>query len=90
LSACIGRLQVREIHQRQIVTVPLVTTNPFIVVQKIATAIENETIAMDFDGSRMMRRMSVNDGYPCSVDERSSESLLLIYNMISPVGSPMN
>ena len=48
-------IQVGEIHQHQIVTVALVTTDPFIVVQKITAAIENEAVSLDFDRSRMMR-----------------------------------
>src|SRR4029077_15691737 len=52
LEAPARRIQRREIHQRQGGTVALVTTDPFVVVQKIAAAIENETISIDFDCSR--------------------------------------
>ena len=44
-KASAGRIQVREIHQRQVVTVALVTTDPFVVVQKITAAIENEAVS---------------------------------------------
>ena len=49
MEAPAGRIQVDEIHQRQVVAVALVTTDSFIVVQEITAAIENETIAIDFD-----------------------------------------
>jgi hypothetical protein len=69
MEASAGWIQVGEIHQRQVVTVALVTTDPFIVVQKITAAIENEAISINFDRSRMMRRMPVNDRHACLVDE---------------------
>jgi hypothetical protein len=87
MEASAGRIQVGEIHQRQVVTVALVTTDPFIVVQKITAAIENETISINFDRSRMMRRMPVNDRHACLVDESPGKNLLLIRNVISPIGS---
>src|SRR5712664_3077616 len=90
MEASAGRIQVGEIHQRQVVTVALVTTDPFIVVQKITAAIENETISINFDRSRMMRRMPVNDRHACLVDESPGQNLLLIRNVTSPIGSPMD
>src|SRR5205085_885863 len=54
MEASAGRIQVREIHQGKIVTVALVTTDAFIVVQEITAAIENEAVSIDFDRSRMM------------------------------------
>ena len=38
LKTSVGRVQVGKIHQHQVVTVALVTTNPLIVVQKITAA----------------------------------------------------
>src|SRR5260370_7980773 len=70
--------------------VALVSADPFIVVQKITAAIENETISINFDRSRMMRRMPVNDRHACLVDESPGQNLLLIRNVISPIGSPMD
>src|SRR6266566_5391731 len=90
MEASAGWIQVGEIHQREVVTVALVTTGPFIVVQKITAAIENETISINFDRSRMMRRMPVNDRHACLVDESPGQNLLLIRNVISPIGSPMD
>src|SRR6516165_3022785 len=88
--AAYRRIQVGEIHQRQVITVALVTTNPFIVVQEITAAIENETISIDFDRFWMMRRMPVNDRHACLVDQSSGKNRLLIRNVISPIGSPMD
>ena len=90
MEASARRIQVGKIHQGKVVTVALVTTDTFIVVQKIAAAIENETISIDFDRSRMMRRMPVNDRYACFVDEGPGQNFLLMGNVISPIGSPMN
>src|SRR5437879_4492352 len=38
----------------------------------------------------MMRSMPVNDRHPCLVDEGPGQNLLLIRNVISPIGSPMD
>ena len=57
LEASAGRVQVREIHQRKVVTVVLVATDAFIVVQEITAAIENEAVSIDFDRPRMMRSL---------------------------------
>jgi hypothetical protein len=50
MEASAGRIQVDEIHQHKVVTVALVTTDPFIVVQKITAAIENEKACQSFTG----------------------------------------
>jgi hypothetical protein len=84
------RIQVAKYIKRKVVTVALVTTDAFIVVQEITAAIENEAVSIDFDRSRMMRRMPVNDRHACLVDEGPGQNLLLIRNVISPIGSPMD
>ena len=78
MEASAGRVQVREIHQRKVVTVALVTIDAFIVVQEITAAIENEAVSIDFDRSRMMRRMPVNDRHAGLVDDGPGQNFLLM------------
>jgi site-specific DNA recombinase len=68
----------------------VIAVDAFIVVQEITAAIENEAVSIDFDRSWMMRRMPVNDRHACLVDEGPGQNFLLIGNVISPIGSPMD
>ena len=87
VKTAVGRIQVGKLHQHQVVPVALVTSNPLIVVQKITAAIQNETIPIDFDRSRMVRRMPMNDRRVRLVDECSGKDRLFVRNVISPIGS---
>jgi hypothetical protein len=49
-----GRNQIDEVHQNQVVTVARVTANALIVIQRIAAAIKDEAITIDFNWSWMM------------------------------------
>ena len=89
MEASVGRIQVGEIHQGQVVTVALVTMDPFIVVQKITAAIENEALFVDFDCFDMVRRMAVYDIDSGFVNEAVSKPLLGVRNFIAPIPSPM-
>ena len=48
------RVHIGEIHEHEVISVFLIAAYPFIVVEEIPAAIENEMIAVDFDGLWMM------------------------------------
>ena len=83
-------LNVSEIHQDQIIPKFLVAFNPFVVVQEIAAAIDNEPTAVNLDGLRMMRRMPMDDRDIGFVDQRVRKTALLFWNIVAPVRPPMD
>jgi hypothetical protein len=56
-SGC--RVDIREIHQRNIVAELLVASNALVVVQEITASIKNEPVPIDLDGLGVMGGMAV-------------------------------
>jgi len=48
------RVHIGKIHQHKIISVFLIAAYPFIVVEEIPAAIENEMVAVNFDGFWMV------------------------------------
>ena len=63
-----GRIQLREVEQSKIISVLLVTADALVVIDKITTAIQDQLLAVDLDGPRMMRGMPMYKIYS-AVDE---------------------
>ena len=83
------RFDICEIHRRQVAAIFFVAADAFIIIEEIAATIKNESLMLDFDGLRVMRRMAVNDRHIRAVDERACEKLLFGRDFVTPIRSPM-
>lgn len=84
------RGDISEVHQHQVPAKFLVTADPFVVIEEITAAIENEPIAVNVDGPRMMRRMAVDDRNVGPVNERMGKTPLCVRDFVTPICSPMH
>lgn len=83
-----GRIQLREVEQSKIISVLLVTADALVVVDKITTAVQDQLLAVDLDGPRMVRGMPMHKIYS-AVDEPAREADLLRLDPIPPVRTPV-
>ena len=83
-------IEAGEIHQREIASEFLVTANAFVIVQKVATTVEDGLILVDFDRFRMMGRMAMNYIDSSSVNESMSEDARPFGNPVAPIRAPVN
>jgi hypothetical protein len=84
-----GSIDFRKVHEHQIVSIPLVSFDAFIIVQKITAPVENEPVAVNLYGLRMMRRMAVEDGDPGAIDQDMRQSSLVLWDFITPIQTPI-
>ena len=82
-------IDVSQVHQGEIAPIGFMASNTFIVVQKIAAAVENKAAPMDVDALGVMRRVTIDDGYIGLRDQRMCEPRPLLRHGITPIGSPM-
>jgi hypothetical protein len=66
-----------------------VAADPFVVVQKIAAAVEHQLVPVHVDGPWMVRRMSMND-VDAAIDEPVCETDLCRRHLVAPVAAPVN
>jgi hypothetical protein len=84
-ETAVGRIDVREIHQREIAAKLLVARDAFVIVEEIAAAVKDETILVDFDRLGVMRGVAVNDGDARLLDQSMSEPALILRRLIAPI-----
>ena len=82
------RMEPRKIEQTKIITVFLVATDPLVVVNQVATAVQDQLLAVDLQWPGMMGRVPVHK-INTTLDEAVREADLLRVNPIPPVRSPV-
>ena len=68
----------------------LITRYALVIVQEVATSVENQSLVVHFDRLWMMRRMPVNHICCAEVDQPVSEITLLSRDFIPPISAPVN
>ncbi len=66
------------------------TRDAFVIVDEVATAIEDQLASVDLDRLGMMRGMTVDDVDHAGFDQATCERLLVLGNWISPVAAPVD
>src|SRR5450759_1202342 len=85
-----GAIQNREVHERKIGPVRVITVNPFIVVQEVSAAVEDGPAAIDFDAFHMVRRVAIEHVYAGAVDQPMREVAFLGRDVKSPIAAPVD
>ena len=81
-------IQAWQIEQAKIISVLPVTTDPLVIVDKIAAAIQDQFLAVDLERPGMVRGMSV-DKIDSTVDEPMRKAHLFRFDAIAPVRAPV-
>ncbi len=85
-----GELKTGEIHQGEVVAILLIPFNPFVVVEKVPTAVKDYPALVELDSLGMVGGVAVNDINPRIIDKSMGKMSLHGGNSIAPVSPPMN
>ena len=82
------RIQLRQVKQTKIIAVLVMTADPFVVIDKITTTVQDQLLAINLHRPGMVRGMSVHK-IDSSIDQAVRKAHLFRLNAITPVGAPM-
>src|SRR5438128_809898 len=82
-------IKLQEIHQDQVAAKCLILGNTLVIVDKVATAVENRPVFEKLDCFHVMRRMTV-EHIEAPFNQAMRETNLIAGNLITPVWAPMN
>src|SRR5947207_2041897 len=85
----IARLDIHQIHQRQITPKFFVTADAFVVGQKVTAAVEKELALVNLHPFHVMRGMRVHER-DTFVDQTVSERDLFPRNFVAPIAAPVD
>src|SRR5271165_550033 len=83
-------IQPRKVQQSKFATKLLVPDNALVVVDEIAAAVKDRSVAIDFDRFGMMRRMTMDHRKAGNVDQPMRETNLAAAYLITPIPTPVD
>src|SRR5439155_7755374 len=88
-AAAVGLLR-KTIGEDQVRTEGLLPADPFIVVEEVATTVQDRPIAVELNGLRMVRTVTVNNVHLRLIDQPVCEAAVRLRDVIAPVRPPMD